>query len=151
MMAKVSFRVEGLSELEDALSELSKATGKNVLKRFLTKRGEPIADDAANHARRRSGKLVGSFGVSQKLSRRQKSLHVKEATVEVFAGAGALVQAITEEFGTSHSAPHPTLRPAFDSNKSKFFDGMRDDLADEIEKARARAARKAAKLLAKIT
>jgi HK97 gp10 family phage protein len=147
-MARQTFRIEGLRELEEALGELSKATGKNILKRVLTKAGEPIAEDAAANARRLTGKFERSFGVSQKLSRRQKSQHVKQSGVEVFAGPGALVQAITEEFGTSSQAPHPTLRPAWDANKKAALDGIKDDLAEEIEKARARAARKAAKQLA---
>jgi HK97 gp10 family phage protein len=147
-VARTTFKVEGLSDLDEALSELSKATGKNILKRVLTKAGQPTADAAAANARRLSGKFERSFGVSQKLSRRQKSQHDKQSDVEVFAGPGALVQAITEEFGTSNQAPHPTLRPAWDSNKMKALDGIKDDLAEEIEKARARAARKAAKQLA---
>ncbi len=147
-MARQTFRVEGLSDLEDALSELSKATGKNVLKRALTNAGEPIAEDAARHARRRSGKLEGSYGVSTKLSRRQKSIHTKESAVEVFAGPGALVQAITEEFGTSQQAPHPTMRPAWDGNKMSALNSVKDGIAAEIDKAAQRAARKAARQIA---
>jgi HK97 gp10 family phage protein len=149
-MARENVRVEGLRDLDEALEELTKATGKNVLKRVLTRAGEPIAEAAAEKARTLSGKLERSFGVSQKLSRRQKSQHTRESSVEVFAGPGALVQAITEEFGTSSQAPHPTLRPAWDANKKPALDGIKDDLAEEIEKARARAARKAAKQLAKM-
>lgn len=147
-MAKQTFRVEGLSDLNEALSELSKATSKNILKRVLTKAGEPIAEDASRNARRLSGALQRSFGVSQKLSRRQKAQHKKESAVEVFAGPGALAQAITEEFGTAHSAPNPTLRPAWDGGKMRALDGISGDLAEAIAKAAARAARKAAKQLA---
>jgi HK97 gp10 family phage protein len=149
-VARQMFHVEGLSELEDALAEFPKATAKNVLKRMLMKAGQPVADDAEVRARRRSGKLKQSFGVSTKLSRRQRSQHKQESMVEVFAGPGALVQAITEEFGTSSQAPHPMLRPAWDSKGPKALDSMRDDLADEIDKAAQRAARKAAKQLALI-
>lgn len=147
-MAGQTFKIEGLSDLEEALGELKKATAKNILKRVLVKAGGPIAEDARNEARHLSGKLQRSFGVSDKLSRRQKSQNRKESMVEVYAGPGALVQAITEEFGTSSEAPHPTLRPSWDHNKRKAFDSVRDDLAEEIEKAGARAARKAARLLA---
>lgn len=147
-MARETVRVEGLADLEEALSELKKATAKNVLKRVLTRAGTATAQDAANEARKLSGKLQRSFGVSDKLSRRQKSQNVKESTVEVYAGPGALTQAITEEFGTSSQAPHPTLRPSWDRNRRAALDGIKDDLAEEIEKVRARAARKAAKQLA---
>lgn len=147
-MATKFYHVEGLSDLEDGLAEFPKATAKNVLKRVLLKAGQPIADDAEASARRRSGKLQTSFGVSSKLSRRQRTQHKQQSMVEVFAGPGALVQAITEEFGTSSQAPHPMLRPAWDSKGPKALDSMRDDLAEEIDKAAQRAARKAAKQLA---
>lgn len=147
-MGRETFTIEGLKELDEALAELPRATGKNTLMRALIKAGQPVADDAANSARRLSGALQRSFGVSQKLSRRQKSQHKKESTVEVFAGPGALAQAITEEFGTAHSGPHPTLRPSWDANRMKVLESIKDDLAIEIEKARERLARKAARQLA---
>lgn len=147
-MARQTFKVEGLRELEMALRGLPAATAKNVLQRALIKAGAPVAEAASRNARALSGKLQRSFGVSQKLSRRQKSQHKKESTVEVFAGPGALTQAITEEFGTAHSAPNPTLRPSWDSNKMGVLKSIKDDLAEEIDKAASRLARKAAKLAA---
>jgi len=149
-VAKQIVKIEGLSELEEALSELSKATGRNVLKRALINAAQPIADAAAANARKLTGKLQGSFGVSDKLSRRQKAQNIKGSDVEVYAGPGALTQAITEEFGTHNQAPHPTLRPAWDSGWRGALDSIRDSLADEIEKAHARAARKAARIAAKM-
>lgn len=149
-MAKKSVTIEGLSELLEALQELPKATNKNVLKRTLIKAGQPIADEAKSHARTLTGALQRSFGVSSSLSSRQKAENKKESTVEVYAGPGALVQAITEEFGTAHSSPHPMLRPAWDSNKTSSFKSIRDDLAEEIEKARKRLARKAEREAAKM-
>lgn len=149
-MAKVTFKLEGLSELQEALQELPKATGKNVLKRELIKAGQSIADEAQSNARRLSGKFQRSFGVSDRLHPKQRSQHKKESSVEVFAGPGQLVQAITEEFGTAHSAAHPTMRPAWDAHKRTALDSIAKDLADEIEKARARLARKAERAAAKM-
>lgn len=142
-MAKQTFRIDGLSDLAEALKELPKATGKNVQKRALIKAGQPIANQAQANARRLTGKLQRSFGVSDKLSRRQKTQHKKESAVEVFAGPGALAQAITEEFGTAHQAAHPTLRPAWDGNKRAALESIKEELVNEIEKARKRLARKA--------
>lgn len=147
-MAKVTWKIEGLSELLEAFEELPKATGKNVLKRVLMKAGQPIADDARANARVLKGRLQRSYGVSTKLSRRQATLHKKESAVEVFAGPGALVQAITEEFGTAHQAAHPTMRPAWDANKRTALDSIAQDLDDEIQKAAQRIARKQARLIA---
>jgi HK97 gp10 family phage protein len=146
---KTTVRVEGLSELDDALQDLTRATQRNIVKRVLMAAGQPIADDAQSRARWKSGTLEGSFGVSTKLSRRQKSKLKKESGVEVYAGPGALVQAITEEFGTTNQSPHPMLRPAWDSGAKPALESIKDDMWKEIKKAAERAARKAARLLAK--
>ena len=57
-MAVTVVRVEGLSALKDALAELPKATGANVLRRALLKAGKPIEDMATSLAPRRTGALV---------------------------------------------------------------------------------------------
>lgn len=149
-MAKVSFHIEGLSELKEALDELPKATNKNVLKRVLLKAAEPMRADAERGAPRLTGQLAERISVGTKLSRRQKSQHQKESMVEVFMGPEPSAKSITQEFGAAHHGPHPYMRPAWDGNKTTAFNSIRDDLAEEIEKARARLARKAARIAAKI-
>lgn len=149
-MARQTFKIEGLSDLEETLKELPKATGKAVLRRGLLKAAEPIAASAASNARRRTGKLQISTGVGTKLSRRQKRLHKPESTVEVFAGPGALVQSITEEFGTVDQAPHPFMRPAWDSGKQGALNSVKGFLTDELAKTVARRAAKTAREAAKI-
>ena len=149
-MAKQTFRVNGLKELGRALSELPRATEKNVLRRYLKGRGQPIADAAAAAATRRSGDLADSFAVSTKLSPRQKGQHRKmfrndRASVEMFIGAGPLPQAHLEEFGSVHNDPQPMLRPAWDEGKMTLLDGIGDDLWKGIYKAAARLAKKRAK------
>jgi HK97 gp10 family phage protein len=144
-----TFRIDGLSELKEALEELPKATGTNVLKRALIKAGEPIRDEAQRLAPRAVGTLQASMIVSSKLSRRQKSEHKKESKVEFFVGPAPLVQAITQEFGTVDHPPQAFMRPAWDGNKRAGLESIKDTLAAEIEKARQRLARKTARLLAK--
>lgn len=150
-MARQVFKIEGLRELENALKELPKATGRHVLRRTLLKAGQPIAASAASRAPRLRGSLQMSITTGTKLSRRQRSLHKKQSQVEVFVGAGALVQAITQEFGTRNHPPQPFMRPAWDTGQARALASIRDDLAAEIEKARQRLARKAARVSAKIT
>ena len=144
-----TFTLEGLHELVDSLMELPKATSTNVQKRTLMRAGDLIREDAEASAPVRTGKLQQSFSVGTKLSRRQKFLNKRESKVEVFAGPGALVQAITSEFGTAHQNARPFMRPAWDANKRPALDGIKEDLSKEILKAAQRLARKQAKLLAK--
>jgi len=148
-MARVeNVRVEGLRELDQALGQLSKATGKNVLRRVGRKALEPVAEKARSLAPVDEGDLRDSIGVGTKLTTRQRKLHRRagdRSTVEVFAGAGGLPQATLREFGGDGSPAHPYLRPAWDSLKHRVLVSIKDMLGTEIEKSARRAARRAAK------
>lgn len=146
----VSIRIEGLKELDEALTELPKATARNVLVRTLKSEGQPIADAGERLAPRRTGGLAISYTVSQKLTRRQKKMNRKESDVEVFIGPTPHPKSVQTEFGNRHQAPKPHLRPAWDGNVMRVLAGIRDKLAEEIEKARARIARKAEREAAKM-
>lgn len=149
-MAKQTFRIEGLAELDEALLELPKATARNILVRTLKTQGELIRADGERNAPKDKGGLKQSYTVGTKLSKRQKSQNKKESMVEVYIGPGPHAKGVQTEFGNAHQAAHPHLRPAFDSNVQRVLAGIRDELADQIEKARVRLARKAARILAQI-
>lgn len=149
-MARQTFKIEGLAELDEALTELPKATARNVLKRVLTEQGQPIKDDGERMAPRDKRGLKASYTVTTKLSRRQKGLNRKESDVEVYIGPGPAAKSVQTEFGNAHQAAHPHLRPAFDGNVMKVLSGIKTSLENEIEKARQRLAKKAAKIAAKI-
>jgi len=146
----VKVKVTGLREVEKALADLPKSTGKNVLRRVLKKRAQPTADAMSAGAPRLSGQLSDSAAVGTKLTKRQASLHRKmfksdKAAVEMFVGMGGLAQATQQEFGNEHHGPQPFARPAWDATKGAMLDGIADDLWTEINKAAARLAKKAAK------
>lgn len=150
VVTRQTFKIEGLKELDDALSELPKATARNVLLRTLKEQGEPIRDAGEANAPKLKGGLKQSYTTGTKLSRRQKSQNNKESMVEVYIGPGPHPKGVQTEFGNAHQAAHPHLRPAFDANVMKVLDGIKKSLAEQIEKARARLARKAERLAAKI-
>jgi HK97 gp10 family phage protein len=145
----VTVKVEGLRELEAALAELPKATGRNVLRRALKKAGQPIADAGEAYAPRLSGKLAASYTVSTKLTRRQRRASKKESPVEVYVGPTPHPKSVQTEFGNAHQAPEPHMRPAWDGNKERALQIIKTDLGDEIQKAADRLAKKAARLAAK--
>jgi HK97 gp10 family phage protein len=149
-MARQTFRIEGLSELDTALQELPKATARNVLLRTLKAQGQIIGDAGEQNAPRLSGKLADSYTVGTKLSRRQRSLNTKGSDVEVYVGPTPHPKSVQTEFGNRHQAAHPHLRPAWDGNVMKVLEGIRATLAEEIEKARARLARKAEREAARL-
>lgn len=141
--------IEGLRELDRALGQLPKATGKNVLRRVLRTVGEPIAEAGAANAPVREGHLRESYGVGTKLTRRQAKLHKKmfkndRASVEMFVGPND-PSAVQTEFGNEHQAAEPHLRPAWDAGKGPALESIKAELWSEIDKAAKRLARKAAR------
>lgn len=159
------FTIEGLKELDEALAELPKATGKNALRRALIKALTPMETQAEALAPELTGDLKAGFSVGTKLSKRQMADHKREVgstpvmtiggwrsnpttAVYVFMGPRGSAKSIVQEFGSAHQGPHPYMRPAWDSGKISALESIKKDLADEIEKARARLARKAARAAA---
>lgn len=151
-----TFKVEGLADCEKALIglreefDLSRATAKNMIKRALIEAAAPIESDAAARAPVLSGALQRSVTTGTNLSRRQKGQHTKESELEIFVGPGALAQATAQEFGTSQHGAQPFMRPAFDNNWRNALDSLRDAIWNQIEKTRARLARKAEREALKI-
>jgi HK97 gp10 family phage protein len=147
-------KVEGFKELAAALGELQASLGKPVMRRaavkalgpFLTevKRLAPVSDTEG-------GALRDSYliGTAAKLTPREKGKARRErnSEVEVFAGtsnpAGAL-----QEYGTRYQSAQPHARPAWIVSREKVLVTFQTELAAEIAKTAARAARRKAKALA---
>lgn len=139
-------QVLGLKELDAALGQLTEAAGKGVLRRVGREALEPMDAAWRQKAPALYHQLEQSGDVGSKLTRSQRKQHERESTVEVFAGPGPNPQAITQEFGTRYHPAQPYMRPAFDETKFKVLDNVKEKLGAEIDKAAARAARKALKL-----
>jgi HK97 gp10 family phage protein len=167
-----TFEIEGLKELDAALGELGKATARNVMMRALTKSAEPIRDAAKAMAPRDKGTLAQSITISAKSVSRagkkafaeamksgsskgdaqaaakaaNKGAKGKDTFSQVFVGpSGGVRHGYFNEFGTENMAAQPFMRPAFDVGAPQSLASLKTDLAAEIEKARARAAKKALK------
>lgn len=150
-MSKTSFKFEGGRELERALGEMKKATAKAVGRRALKKAADPIL--AAYNARTvvATGTLLDNELVGTKLNRRQAAMNRKMGKSEVEVHIGTADPAgIQQEFGNVRQAAVPALRPAWDAEGGETALGrIGSELAIEIEKTAARAARRTARLAAK--
>lgn len=169
--------VEGLKQTNDALSELSKATQGNILKRAVGAAAAFFADHARPIAPKDKGVLQIEIKVSKpKIITPGKAAYaqaMRETGDKAEAAAAARAanksaggtgrsavthvgptkkagQGMLQEFGTAHHKAQPFMRPTFDADGSKLVDVIRDTLAEEIDKATKRAERKAARLAAKI-
>jgi HK97 gp10 family phage protein len=175
-MASTTVKVEGLKDVEKALSELPKATGKNVLRRVLKARAQPVADAMQAGAPTNTRRLKDAIVVSTKQPKnhdagkaafasamragasradavaalRSARASNPNAFAEAFVGpsTGAFYSQF-QEFGTEHHGPQPFARPAWDTTKTGVLEGIKDDLWAEINKASKRLAKKAARMAAK--
>lgn len=147
-------RLEGFRELERALAELPKATGKNVLRRVGRGALEPMADVAAARAPVRTGKLAYSISVSEKATPRAtwnkgrfRALPSTGIVMAMGPGkfAGVLNYATFDEFGTVDTPAFAFMRAAWDGGAVKALDYIKDNLKIEIDKSAAKLARKRAR------
>jgi HK97 gp10 family phage protein len=143
----VRIKVEGLKEIAEALGDLPKATAKNIMRRVMVKRAEPIAEKARSLVPIEEGHLKASIHVATKLTRRQRKLRRKlhKDDVDVFVGPGADPAAHLQEYGTSHHPAQPFMRPTFDAMKDGFITGIQEDMWAEVKKALTRIEKKRAK------
>lgn len=86
-------RVDGLKECEAALAELPKATGRSVLRRVLTKRGQPIADRASQLAPDDPMSAPPDLKTSIFVSTKLKNNVGKSAFAAVLKGGGTKAEA----------------------------------------------------------
>ena len=176
MSSKVTMEVSGLKELEAALMELPKATGKNVLRRALIAAALPIEQEGQQGIKVRrvrpavvtskvqfsvgnAGKRAFAEALSRGATRMEagEAAHAANATNESGEATAALLAVGPTkrafygfEFGTVSVAPHPFMRPAWHLHKANALETIQTQLRDEIEKARIRLVKKQLRLLAKM-
>lgn len=157
MARGVTVSISGLREVDAALGDLGKATGRNVLRRVAVSRLQPMAEEARRLApddpRTVGNDLKNSIAVSTQLKGYAKRLNKRsKSEAEAHMGpagtkaAKAPPQGSLQEFGTVNHDPKPFMRPAWDGGKDALLEGIKDDLWAEIERAAARQAKKAARL-----
>lgn len=147
-------RIEGLRELDKALSQLPKNTGKNVLRRTLREAAKPLINTAEQLAPDRPGKppndLSASIAISSRLNKNQRRAirGMSKSFVQMYVGPNSAVphaHGSWQEFGTVNHGPQPFMRPAWDQTNKAVLDNIAKTLGKEITKAAARLARKAAR------
>ncbi|MCV3209606.1 HK97 gp10 family phage protein [Mesorhizobium sp. YC-39] len=146
MAGGFSVKIEGLKELEAALGELSRATSKRIVGQVLMEVAEPLAADAAILAP--DDPATGGFDLHTTVRAGRKATrgakHRKESPVEVLIGPRSR-HAQLMEFGTKDVSAQPFMRPMWDGGKLWALAEIQKQLWARIEKAAARAARKAAR------
>ncbi|WP_374638500.1 HK97-gp10 family putative phage morphogenesis protein [Agrobacterium salinitolerans] len=143
-MAKQTVTIDGLKELDQALSALPRSVGKKVARDVLQDAAEPMARAARQLAPRDEYHLYDSIDVSTRLNSRQRSLHREEVTPsfqEMFVGTNNPA-GVQQEFGNERHGAQPFMRPAWDAEKVPTLNRIANSLWFHIEKAARRLARK---------
>jgi hypothetical protein len=155
----VKIKLEGFRELERALAEeLPKATARNVLNRtakasleLIPPRMAQLApfdpldrDDDGNHLRDTMKIQPAKAKLARNLGTDRKSGVVMLAGPAP-VGKRARANAGWQERGTVKMAAHPYARPTADAEGENVIESVRENLAAEIEKAKARIAKRALK------
>lgn len=143
--------LEGFGELERALKELPKNTGRNVLRRVAKAALEPIAEKARGMAPVAVGDLRKAIMVSEKRTKRVTRINRFDRNTGIemamgpVSGNGVLNYATFAEFGTNDTRAQPFMRPAWEGGKHDALEYIKANLGDEIAKAAKRLAKKALK------
>ena len=167
MSRPVVVSVSGFRELERALAELPKATGRNVLRRTLTKAAQPIAEKARELVPVDQGDLKQSISVSARIKNKVGNAEFA-AAMRAGLGKAAAVRAMRDarradggsfaemfvgpavpqgfyghlvEFGTRRTTAQPFMRPAWDAEQRAALDIIKAELGNEIILAARRVAR----------
>lgn len=147
MANKRVLKLEGFRELDAALGELPKATGKNVMRRGMLKALEPMEHIAEARAPYKTGRLQKGIEKGTRLSRAQaREARETKSYVEVYMGPRPGVVPIVAEFGSYKDSPQPYMRPAWDEDHAALLERMKAFTWGEIRTAAQRLARKAARL-----
>jgi hypothetical protein len=155
----VTVKLEGFKELERALAEeLPKATARNAMTRAATEAMEPMRERMAQLApydpddRDEDGQHLRDTMRTQTAKARQaRAFGVdRQSGVVVMTGPApvgrrARANAGWQEYGTVKMGAKSYARVAADTEADAVIDGLGDALAKQIDKAKARIARKAAR------
>lgn len=159
-MSRSTFRMTGFKELERALAEeLPKATARNVLRRTATNAMKPIEtgmaqrapydeqdrDEDGNHLRDTMRTQPVTAKRSAGSVRFDRSTGVAVMTGPAPVGKRARANAGWQEDGTKDMPANPYARPTADAEGENVINSVRDELALQIDKAKDRIAKRAAK------
>lgn len=126
MVSKMTYTLTGAKELEKTLLEMGPAVATKIADKALRAAAKIIIKEAKILAPRRTGALRKSIAA------KVGQLKPAERTVTIGFKKPGRSYAHMVEFGTSHSAAKPFLRPALDAKASEALREMTEVLADGI-------------------
>lgn len=144
----LTVRFEGGRELDEALKQLTRATGKNAAFRTLLKAAEPIAETASILAPDDLRTGPPDLHTSIKATKRPKPRRTVWVDIAPFAPlerneksgkvTGRYFAAGALERGVGDMIAQPFMRPAFEAHKASTLATIKYELGEDIKKSIAR-------------
>lgn len=147
----IKLKVTGFRELERALAEeLPKATARAAMLRTAKKVMEPVREGMERRAPELTGTLSEGMKTQVVKAKRQSRARFERSSgVSVNTGPTTARQEggnpAWQEFGTEKMPAHPYARPTADAEGPGVIEAVREELTSQIDKAKARIAKRAAR------
>jgi len=149
-MTRVTVKTTGFKEVEAALFELKSATAKGVARRVLKRVGGILKSKVEDLTPRSlpdqglEGHAKDSYAVSSRVSRGayRSERNERKGLVFMYVGTNSPV-AFWQEFGTVNHAPRGYFRKAWAQTREEMLAQLSVQMRAEVDKAVARARRKA--------
>ncbi|WP_394658426.1 hypothetical protein [uncultured Novosphingobium sp.] len=148
---KLKIDLSGFRELERALAEdLPKATAKAALRRTAVNSMNRIENGMKNHAPRDRGDLIASIKTKPAKPQRIPGTkrYARSGGVSVNTGPSGRPEGgnpAWQENGTVDMPAHPYARPTADAEGENVITEVKGELTKQIDAAKARIAKKAAR------
>ncbi len=157
MTVDVEIQIEGLAEMDQALSAFTDKVAKKALDSAISYATSPIVKEVKRlaavapepHEMKYGNEYVEvQPGLLKSAIRRRKLKKRELEKLEASAGQAIYIGKGTKqklyprywhfvEFGTQHSTPTPYLRPAFDTKREEAIQRFKTKLAQNIESQQA--------------
>lgn len=137
----IEIKISGLKELKDALQKLPERVQKRVL-RGATMAGAQVIKKAAKQRapvgtvphKDAKGRTIAPGNLRKSIIARAKKGASKTSVTVSVGPSSRGFYGMFHEFGTSKMAARPFLRPAFDDNKERAVEAIKERLSAGIER-----------------
>jgi HK97 gp10 family phage protein len=140
MPVSVTFRIEGMAEIERAMKELGERASNRIARSALNRVGTVVVRAAREKVPVDSGDLKRA--ITKRLRRHRSWSHRQILLIGVQTPTSRrahLVEFATKtETGAIRTRPQPFLRPAMDENEGKILQVMQDAMRRGIEREAAK-------------
>lgn len=138
-MSSSTEAVDGLIELEDALTKLDIKTSGTVLRTSLREEAKPMFSEIKKNLPEREGSLKSSARLSSNVGRSKRSKYSARARI-IVGGKGtknrsSAGHALQIEFGTKNIKAQAPIRTGFDSKADSFVTDFKSKLSKKILEA----------------